>query len=206
MDRRTVGYGLIAVGGGALLWSLFSSKKTAQASPVPQLPATQPPQNRPQSAAQTQRHAPRPAPPSPRFPPLGTPAPSDLINRLRSSEEARKIFAIQSTLYAFNFDVMMDGLMGPETRAWFERISRFVGQNVNFDRPGDILSVMMRAIQRMKDNDNPSPGRVIPYLLPEDVIRLVNQTIRQYSAELPLLQAYSIEQGLPLERGLPQNR
>lgn len=163
-----------AIGAGAYL--LFRSR--AQAAPLPSTVTTTP--------SRTPLSPPAPSTPTitetaATVGPNGEDPSPALVARLRQSQDARNIFAVQALAYSYNYtDAVPDGIQGPVTTALLQQLtgSATFGPNTLQDAQFIIDS-------------SPSGqfgARVLPFTLPNDLIQSINSTIASYYPQGHLLQ------------------
>jgi hypothetical protein len=118
--------------------------------------------------------------------PNGPQAPATLISRLRTSDSARQIFALQSLFYSYGFtNASPDGLEGPVTDGLIAQINS-LGSFTN--EPARFTARSIGNAAAVLSQRYGAPRRVIPFTLPNDVINLVNASIARVSSLAPLLQ------------------
>ncbi len=109
-----------------------------------------------------------------------------LVNRLRSSSDARRTYNLQALLYSYGYtDAPPDGISGPVTQGLIN--------SVNALTPGDLGNQYQRAHVAMLNlyGVDALPTRLVPNALPADVISLLNRDALALDSSAPLVQAYS---------------
>lgn len=170
-----IGLGAAAIGAGYLLMTRQS------AAAVPPLPPpgggtgpSTPPANAPTGVGSA---------PVPSMGPNGPNPPSALVNRLRTSETARRVFALQALAYSYAVtDAVPDGIEGPVT----DGIIRSLGQSAPMTN-STLGGVDTSLRTRFGDID---AYRSLPFTLPQDVIDAVNRSAASIDPSYPTLQVF----------------
>jgi len=165
----------------------------------PPVPASTP-QTPIESAPQPEPPAVTPAPP----PPVGAPPPPPvtappsgaahlaLVDLLRSSDSARRLFGFQAMLYSSGWTGNVpDGRMGPLTAGLIKEINRLAGDPVPTSGVfrGAATIDKFYAAWRASRAGATITWRLLPMTLPLDVKTLVNRAmITMYGSDAPLLQ------------------
>lgn len=182
-------YALLAVGVGAVAYFVLRPS-TAQAMPLPAttapLPATTVTPTAAPSFPTAQQHAPAA---TDSVTPSGKAA---LIARLRSNEQARRVYYFQAMMYSGKVtDILPDGIAGPVTAGFVADVNRLAGFP---NAPTAVTdAVLARIPAALVVSMGHSGGfRVVPQQIPADVIALVNATARRANVQADLLQTLPI--------------
>lgn len=182
-----IGLGAAAVGVGYLIVRSQSSA-AATLPPTGSTPSTPVPSTIPTSTGGT---APRPMPPT--YGPNGQDPPAALVARLRTSETARRVFALQALAYSYGFtDAVPDGIEGPVTDAIIHQLNVLDALPNEPSRMTDRTLGIAHAGLTARFGLNPqfSP---LPYTLPQDVLDAVNRSAYALDPTYQTVQAQSTE-------------
>lgn len=115
------------------------------------------------------------------------PAPSSLVTFLTGNSAARKVFLFQAGMFSFyQSDALPDGKVGPVTHDMIVSINRRIDpMNSGRDFNDDVLRKLGTILSSLPLDREP---RLLPFVLPGELIVQINNEGRVIASNIPLLQ------------------